>query len=260
MTGERPDPLQRLDDTAAAVGGLRQVSHEEEPLEQVLGRVAAIAARAIPDADAVSVTVLSDGTAHSVARTDQRVVDVELSQYAANRGPCLDSARREHPVRAVMGENRERWPEFAHAAEQAGVNAYLAVPLLLDGDEQDKPAAGRLHVGALNIFSFSAHAFDPFDERLLRLFALAAAEAIRNARRWQRSRELVKNLEIALASRAEIEQAKGALMALHGYSADEAFAWLVKQSQHRHIKLRLVAREFIESVRRAARRAGSASK
>ena len=40
-------------------------------------------------------------------------------------------------------------------------------------------------VGSLNIYSYTASAFDPFDEALMRLFSVTAGQAITNARRWQ---------------------------------------------------------------------------
>jgi AmiR/NasT family two-component response regulator len=57
-------------------------------------------------------------------------------------------------------------------------------------------------------------------------------------------------MRTALASRAEIEQAKGVLMAVHGITAEEAFGKLVTQSQHTNTKLIVVARKLLESLRK----------
>ena len=114
------------------------------------------------------------------------------------------------------------------------------------------PREGSLFlVGSLNIYSYTASAFDPFDEALMGMFSVAAGQAITNARRWQHSRETVTQLERALISRPEIEMAKGALMALHGCSADEAFAKLADHSQRRNIKLHVIAKELLETLRPA---------
>jgi len=56
-------------------------------------------------------------------------------------------------------------------------------------------------------------------------------------------------LRTALTSRAEIEQAKGVLMAVHGCDEDEAFAMLVQQSQADNIKLRKVALSLLDRLR-----------
>jgi AmiR/NasT family two-component response regulator len=52
-------------------------------------------------------------------------------------------------------------------------------------------------------------------------------------------------LRAALTSRPEIEQAKGALMALHKCDADAAFAMLVRESQTKNVKLRVVAHNLV---------------
>ncbi|MBA3800243.1 MAG: ANTAR domain-containing protein [Geodermatophilaceae bacterium] len=50
-------------------------------------------------------------------------------------------------------------------------------------------------------------------------------------------RQFGRQLEEAFASRAEIDQAKGIIMARHGCSADEAFARLVTVSRNTNTKL-----------------------
>jgi hypothetical protein len=49
----------------------------------------------------------------------------------------------------------------------------------------------------------------------------------------------------ALASRAEIEQAKGAIMSVFGLDGDAAFASLVRVSQQANVKLAIIARQFV---------------
>jgi GAF domain-containing protein len=170
-------------------------------------------------------------------------VEIDKHQYAADRGPCLDAARTLRPVRASTTEHREQWPEFSAAAERLNVQAYLAVPLLVEAEGRESEL-----LGALNLYSHAGAAFDPFDEALLRLFSTAATQAISNAAHWQQSRDQVRNLEIALASRAEIDQAKGILMAVHRCTAEEAFQKLVELSQRRNVKVRQIAKEFLDSV------------
>jgi AmiR/NasT family two-component response regulator len=72
----------------------------------------------------------------------------------------------------------------------------------------------------------------------MRLYTVAAGQAISNAGRWQHTRETVTRLEKALLSRSDIDMAKGALIALHGCEPGEAFARLVDESQRRNIKVR----------------------
>jgi anti-anti-sigma factor len=63
-----------------------------------------------------------------------------------------------------------------------------------------------------------------------------------------RSREVASGLRKAMASRATIEQAKGALMLVYGLDADAAFSLLSWQSQRSNIKLRDLAERLVAVV------------
>ena len=230
----------RIHDVAAILEDLRALL-DEEPLDQVLDRLAHSAARTVPGAAGVSITVLSDErTAHTAAATDQTVVDIDARQYAAGEGPCLKAARDRRPVRVDIGEIRHRWAPFADAAAQAGMRCYLSAPLLLDSEA---PV-----LGALNMYGREPGTFDSLDEAVLTLFTTVVSTAIVTARRYRRAEELAHNLAEALNSRAQIEQAKGVLMARHKIAAEQAFDHLARESQNSNTKLRDVARSLLESA------------
>jgi anti-anti-sigma factor len=63
-----------------------------------------------------------------------------------------------------------------------------------------------------------------------------------------RSREVATGLRRAMASRATIEQAKGALMLVYGLDAEAAFSLLSWQSQRSNIKLRDLAERLVAVV------------
>jgi GAF domain-containing protein len=210
----------------------------------VSARVAATASHAIPHADMVSITVLTWPDARTAAHTDDLALTLDHQQYDTGRGPCLEAALQREPVRTEISADPDRWPEFAEVARQVGVRASLSVPLLVGGPENEEQEL----VGSLNIYSYTASPFDPFDEALMRLFGVAAGQAITSARRWQYSRETVTQLEQALISRPEIDMAKGALIAQHGCNPDQAFARLVYQSQRRNVRLPVIAHELLASL------------
>ncbi len=58
------------------------------------------------------------------------------------------------------------------------------------------------------------------------------------------------HLRTALESRERIGIAKGMLMARYGLNEDQAFAFLSRTSQDRNVKLRDVAGQVIEELRR----------
>jgi GAF domain-containing protein len=246
MTQPQWEPLARLATTAEAIDALRDLFATEEPLEDASTRVATTACQAIPHADIVSITVLTWPDVRTAAHTDELALTLDQKQYDTGRGPCLEAALRRQPVRTDISQT-DPWPEFVQAAQQGGVRASLSVPLLVGGLDQE-----QVLVGSLNIYSYTASAFDPFDQALMGLFSVAAGQAITNARRWQYSRETVTQLERALVSRPEIEMAKGALMARHGCGPDEAFARLAHQSQRSNIKLHVVAQELLASLQPAS--------
>ena len=240
MSAELSATLARLISTAEAVEGLRDLFAAEEPLDVVAQRVAESAVAAIPHADVVSITVLSWPDVRTVACTDEQALELDEQQYASGLGPCLEAALTRMPLRAVMHDEHQRWPDFVEAALQVGIRASLSVPLVIAGVDGEQELAG-----SLNIYSYTAAAFDPFDAELMRLYSVAAGEAISNASRWQKARVTVTQLEKALSSRSEIDMAKGALIAIHGCDPSGAFARLRDESQRRNTKLREVARDLL---------------
>jgi len=89
-------------------------------------------------------------------------------------------------------------------------------------DDLPSPGAGR----------------DTIIDRLTRRAEQAEQRALRAEAR-------ILALERALVSRAEIDQAKGAIMAGFGLGADDAFDVLVGVSQHANLKLATVAGQFL---------------
>ena len=132
-----------------------------------------------------------------------------------------------------------RWPAFVELAVRQGVASILSVPIPVGGTAK----------AALNLYSTTTAAFD--DPRLVSQAmhtAGQAAAAIANMHDLDAARTEVANLQLALESRAGIEQAKGILMAIHGYAADQAFEVLSVRSQNTNTKLRDVAAEVIRQV------------
>ncbi|MEY2583224.1 MAG: hypothetical protein QOE09_3073 [Ilumatobacteraceae bacterium] len=242
-SAERPDPLNRLLTVSEAIESLGTIFAAEEPLDDVLSRVAHTAAKAVPGADAVSITVFGKHGARTVTCTDDVAQRIDDEQYASGRGPCLDAAKTRQTVRVSTTVEQQRWPNFVAAAKREGILASLSAPLIVAPIDQDDE--GEL-VGSLNIYSRSTAAFDTFDEALMRLYTVTASQAITNAWRWQHSRETMTQLETALTSRSVIDQAKGAVRTRTGCTADEAFASLVDMSQRRNIKLRDVAEQLLD--------------
>ena len=68
------------------------------------------------------------------------------------------------------------------------------------------------------------------------------------ADRFDSARELAENLDIAMRTRAVIEQAKGILMSQRRCDATEAFDLLAAASQRSNRKLRDIAQGIVDGV------------
>lgn len=235
------DLTARLLPLVVAFEGFQPSPDGPDHQEHLLERLVDVATHALPDASAASVTVLQDEglPARTAAATQRVVVAIDLEQYTSGGGPCLEAARERHPVRGRIEDARGRWPAFAESAAKSGVHSYLSAPLLLD----DGPIRG-----SLNLYSGEPGGFEALDELLTTFMVSAASAVLVNLGRYGRARTRAEELTLALTSRAEIDQAKGILMAQHGVPADQAFAMLVERSQSSNTKLRDVAHELCASV------------
>jgi GAF domain-containing protein len=240
---EEPELVRRLDSVAADLAALAKILDEEEDLGRVLQRSVEQVTRGVPGADMASVTVMRGDRGETAASSEERVWAIDSDQYAAGDGPCLEAARTGEIVRVGVEEAHERWPEFARSARAAGVESYLACPLII----------GEEFAGSLNLYSEKPHGFGELDVALLRVYMTAAVAAIANARRVAEARKLAEGLKTAMDSRAVIDQARGVLMGRRGISAEQALEELSRQSQNTNVKLRVIAARVLESVRRRDR-------
>src|SRR3954449_1438540 len=207
----------------------------DEPLGAVLERVAGLAAKAIPEAWQVSVTLMDGGRARTVAFTGSLAVQLDERQYETGWAPCLDAAVPGHTITVdTANPPSTSYPDFAATAHRAGVVQSVSVGL---------PVAERV-VGALNIYCRSETLSESSVE-LAEASAGYAAVALANAARYASTAERAENMAAAMQSRAVIEQAKGIIIASRHCGPDEAFAVLVKASQHRNMKLRDVAAAIV---------------
>ena len=97
---------------AEAIAGLRSTLNTDAHLDSMLQRLAETAVKALPDADAVSVTVLSADGPRTAASTADYLSAIDDAQHSADRGPCVDAARTMSSVRSKVGDHDDKWPEF----------------------------------------------------------------------------------------------------------------------------------------------------
>ena len=221
----------------AAFAELSKIMLGERSLDETLGRIAALARDTVPDIDEVSVTLVDRERANTVVFTGQLALHLDERQYQHGAGPCLDAAVTGDTVVVDVADD-SLYPDFAHSARRAGVTHSVSVGL---------PVPQRV-VGALNLYASTP---DPPAEETIALaqaFASYAGVAVANAALFNHTAELADQMQAAMQSRSVIEQAKGILMARHGFDADEAFKTLSKLSQDSNRKVRDIAQSIAAST------------
>ena len=216
---------------------------DDADLTDGLRKVAAAAGTLLVNCAGASVTIIERGKPSTAASTDDDTLALDNVQYDAGDGPCLTAARDQHVIRIDAMDTDTRWPAFTAAARARGIGSSLSMPLDLAGET----------VGGLNVYGQEPDAFSTQDEQLAKGFAVQASVVISNAQAYWAAFELIRNLTIAMDSRAVIEKAKGILIARHGLSDDEAFDHLRQQSQTENRKLRDIATDIVDQARDAAR-------
>jgi len=225
----------------AAVAALTRFFVGNQTLGESLHQVSGLTMQAVPGAHHLGITMMVDGKLKTSVFTHPEVPEIDQAQYRTGDGPCVDAYRTAEPYRIESTLQPGRWQAFRDSAARHGVLSTLSLPLKTDDTT----------IGAINLYSETEGAFADDDQRVAEMFATQAAFLLANAQAYWDARLLSENLEQAMESRAQIEQAKGIIMATTGTDADGAFEQLKQQSQHENVKLREIAAEI---VARASRR------
>jgi len=206
-------------------------------LTEVLAEIAGIARRAMPGAEASSITLIRGESAFTAAFDGQMAMDADELQYQRGYGPCVDAGRAAQVFLVEDMRQEQRWPDYARHVADLGVRSSLSVPLPFQG----------VTIGAVNNYASTPGAFGEADVAVGQEIAAWVALAVGNADMVARSVEDLAGMRMAMASRAVIEQAKGMLMERRGFDEDQAFAEMSRTSQNINIKLRDVAEELVRT-------------
>jgi hypothetical protein len=228
----RPDD----DPFAAALLDLGLVLGPGRPLGDVLARVAEIADAALGEAPALSVTVLRDGGTTLAASADL-ATELDLVQYRAGRGPCLEAAQGPDPVVVADTARNLRWPELAEQAAALGRGSVVSSPF----PEPGPPAAG------LNVYLVPALAGDPAALAQATAFGRHAVVPVAGALLHAAAVDRARHLQTALESRAVIDQAKGILVERFRLTPQQAFDALARVSNESNTKVRDVATRLVDT-------------
>ncbi|HEX2905167.1 MAG TPA: GAF and ANTAR domain-containing protein [Jatrophihabitans sp.] len=185
----------------------------------------------VDGADLVGISWLVQGKPMlTPASTDPLVAELDGIAFELREGPGLD-AGAEHSTTTIEDMASEtRWPEFARRAAERGIGSMLSCGL----------SSPRRTLGSLNLYARSPHAFTEIEVQIAEIYAAHASIVLA-------SRQLESDLRLAVDSRGLIGQAIGILIERHKVQPPQAFDMLVKASQRRHVKLRDVASQLVET-------------
>jgi transcriptional regulator with GAF, ATPase, and Fis domain len=231
-------PSTESPDTGTTFASLSGLVYADRPLADTLQKMSVLATQVLTEAPEVSLTLIEREQGWTAASSGPTAVDLDMRQYDEGDGPCLDAARYGQTVRLTMAAPDQPYPGLRRAAQQKGVTHTVSIGL----------PTGDQVMGAMNIYNFTGQPLSAKSEEVARTFAVCIGIVLGNAEQHRQAATRAEHLEVALRTRAPIEQAKGILMTRHGCSSEEAFAMLTRLSQTTHVKLRVVAQNLVDQV------------
>jgi GAF domain-containing protein len=226
-------------DPAEALERLGRLSLRELSMDSLLQTVADLTKQVMPGNPEASVCLLVKGRPITVVSTGPLATDLDETQYDKGHGPCLHAARTGELTEIADTRADDRWPDYTPRAVEHGNLSSLSVPLAIDEEQRV--------TGALNIYARRPDAFDESSRSVAARFAPYAAVAAGNLYAYQGARDMADNLQLALESRAVIDQAKGILMERYKLTADRAFQLLARVSMDSNRKVRDIADDLVRT-------------
>jgi GAF domain-containing protein len=219
-----------VSDFAQSVAEAARTLHQSRSLDETLQAIVEVACNSVPGFDQVGIATLErQGKIRTRAFTGALVRRLDELQYDLREGPCSAALQGDDAMSVSSLRREQRWPEYVPQALAVGVRSQMAVKMHLDH--------GTL--GGINFYSTSSDDVSADAQALARLFATHAAIALGHAHERE-------TLHKGLLTRKVIGQAIGILMERYEMNEDRAFAFLVRASSHKNIKLRAVAQELVD--------------
>lgn len=232
---------------AERIAALAELLLSDDSSDAQLRQLAELSLELVPGSAAVGVVVAGDN-AWAYSASDATIASLHRTQLDDGNGPVAESLRFGEARRIDDASAEDRWPAICSAMVTHGLLSCLVLPLRTD----------REPGGALAIYGRERGSFAGTGHDLALLFAAQGGVALRNATLYRNCTHLVDNLRVALESRAVIEQAKGILVAEHGYSPEVAFHRLSALSQNTNRKLKDIAADLVAGKINGGQLAGDA--
>ena len=198
--------------------------------DAALRSIAVSAAANIPGVDFASITLQeAHERLRTLAATDPLAED-GCPSVRAGRGPCYAAVTEDRFVLVNDVSATMAFPRYGSRAAEHGIGAQAAIQLVHNGDR-----------AGLNLYSRRQEVFDRSTVQFAELFATQAAALLQYAVQ-------VEQLGEALHTRTDIGTAVGIVMERYSIDRNSAFAFLVRNSSNRNLKLRLLAQQVIDGT------------
>jgi transcriptional regulator with GAF, ATPase, and Fis domain len=215
-------------DLAQVLSELARSLQAQPDLQRTVDAIVTAVTKTVPGAENAGLSVREGTNLRTVAATSDLVRRLNGIEHELGEGPCLQ-AELEHRVYRIDDMAREtRWPKFAAAAADAGIQSMLGYRLFITGRT----------LGALDLYSSKPNAFDTDSELIGELFAAHAAVAMIGSAEQA-------EWKTALGTRDVIGTAKGILMQRENLTDDRAFDLLARTSQKANIKVQDIAKWLV---------------
>lgn len=209
----------------------------QEAATSAVHQLAQVARDLIPSAAGAGASVLdADGTGITTASTDEVVAAADTLQHELEEGPCLSAWATASTQRLDDTATDTHWPAWSAAVRELGVRAVMSTPLVFRGET----------LGAMKVYTTTAHAFSATDERMLTLLATAAATLLAGGQTPDAPHRLSTALQTALSDRQSVDVATGILMGRRDLTQQEARRLLLETARTRNQPLLEIARQLLE--------------
>lgn len=203
-----------------------------------LRRLCRAAARSLPATGAGVSLMIEGGSQGVAAAADDTSELIEELQFTLGVGPCLEAFASRQPVLApdLADGDGSRWPAYAAAAQQHGVQAVFAFPLQV----------GAARVGVLDVYRDQPGPLDPQALSLALTFADVALMTVLDGQAHAEAGRPPDGFDHALDSRNQLYQAQGMVMIQLGVSLEEAMVRLRAHAYATETRLADVARDIVD--------------
>jgi GAF domain-containing protein len=224
-------------DLAAAYGELQNLLLASSDVPDFLQQLAGLCVAVVP-ATSCGITMRGDRETFTVASSHELARTLDEIQYGRGHGPCLHALHTGKRIIVRDLSTDDRWPDFGSHALTWGILSSLSLPLTVNGNT----------VCAMNLYGTAVDQFGPGVVDRADAFTRQATTALTIMLRHAEQVTVEGQLREALEVRAIIDQAIGILMGQQKISSTDAFGILREASQHRNIKLSVIAGELIAMV------------